>query len=275
VQEETQQLETIYRLIVEFFVNYSFQFFGAVLILAVGIFVASRVARFVRAVCDRKELDPTLSNFLANVSKLVIVAMVSIVSLGKIGISIGPFVAAVGALSLGAGLAVQGLLSNYGAGLAIIVTRPFVVGDTVSVQGVSGIVEAVGLATTLLTDEDGVEITIPNRHIVGEILRNSHAVSLVELSVGIRYGSDPQTAIDAIQSALETMPEICGDRMPVVGIDRFGDSSVDLGIRFWGPTQKLFQLRYRANSLIHAALAEAHITIPFPQREVRLLGEKT
>jgi small conductance mechanosensitive channel len=275
VQEETQQLETIYRLIVEFFVNYSFQFFGALLVLAVGIFIASRVAKFVRGICERKELDHTLSNFLANISKLVIVAMVSIVALGKIGISIGPFVAAVGALSLGAGLAVQGLLSNYGAGLAIIVTRPFVIGDTISVQGVSGVVAAVGLATTLLADEDGVEITIPNRHIVGEILHNSHAVSLVELGVGIRYDSDPQAAIDAIQSALETMAEICGDRIPVVGIDRFGDNSIDLGIRFWGPTQKLFQLRYRANSLIHAALAEANITIPFPQREVRLLGEKT
>jgi len=275
VQEEAQQLEAIYQLVVEFFVNYSFQFFGALLILAVGFFVAGRIAKLVRRACERKELDPTLSNFLANVSKLVIVAMVSIVALGKIGISIGPFVAAVGAISLGAGFAMQGLLSNYGAGLAIIVTRPFVIGDTISVQGVTGVVESVGLATTLLADEDGVRITIPNRHIVGEILHNSRAVSLVELSVGIRYGSDPQAAIDAIQSALETIPEICGDRIPVVGIDRFGDNSIDLGIRFWGPTQQLFQLRYRANSLIHAALAEADITIPFPQREVRLLGEKT
>jgi small conductance mechanosensitive channel len=95
--------------------------------------------------------------------------------MGKFGISIAPFIAALGALAFGASFALQGPLSNYGAGLMIIIARPFVVGDTITVKNVSGIVEEVTLATTILTTEDGEKITIPNKHIVGEILNNSFA----------------------------------------------------------------------------------------------------
>jgi len=274
VTEEIQQAKEIYRLMTEFIVNYSFQILGAMLILLAGFFVANKVSKLVGGVCERNHLDVTLSRFLSGVTKIVIIAMVAVVALGKLGISIGPFVAAVGAVSLGAGLAVQGLLSNYGAGLAIIMTRPFVVGDTISIQGVTGVVQEVRLANVLLVDEDDVQITIPNKHIVGEIIRNSHGYSLIELSVGISYGNDPQRAVEVIQSALQTITAIHERRPPLVGIDRFGDNGIDLGLRFWGPTRKLFQLRYEVNQRVHLALKEAGISIPFPQREVRLFREE-
>lgn len=134
--------------------------------------------------------------------------MVAIIALGKLGISVTPFVAAIGALSLGAGLALQGLLSNYGAGLYIIISRPFIVGDTIRVQDVTGLVKEVHLAFTMLADEDDVEITIPNRHIIGEILYNSHTDTLAEETVGITYDSDPNKAIAVIKQALGTV-DLC------------------------------------------------------------------
>lgn len=273
MEEELQQAQAVYKLITEFFITYSFQIIGAIIILMLGILVARKVSGLVFKICERKELDVTLSRFIASSSKIVIIVMVAIIALGKLGISVTPFVAAIGALSLGAGLAMQGLLSNYGAGLNIILARPFVVGDTIRIQGVIGQVKEVHLAYTLLTDEDDVEITIPNRHIVGEIISNSHAETLAEETVGISYDSDPKQAIEVIQKALASVGNISDTRKPLVGIEDFGDSSINIGIRFWAPTNCYFETRYKANGEIHSALKAANITMPFPQREVRLLGE--
>ena len=273
MEQEIQQAAAIYQVIAEFFINYSFQILGAIIILLIGMYVARKVSTLVFNLCERKKLDITLSRFIASFVRIAIIVMVAIVVLGKLGISVTPFLAAVGAISLGAGLAVQGLLSNYSAGLNIILTRPFVVGDTIQVQGVSGQVKEVHLAFTILTNEDDVEITIPNKHIVGEIIHNSHSDTLAEETIGIAYHSDPQQAIEVIQAALEGIEELQGKRPPQVGIEEFADSSINIGIRFWAPTTHYFQTCYRANAAIFAALKAANIEIPFPQREVRLLQD--
>ena len=274
MEQELQQAHKIYQLVTEFFVNYSFQILGAIIIFALGVFVAKKISDIVLRLCERKELDVTLSRFIASAAKLTVIAMVSIIALGKVGISVTPFVAAIGALSLGAGLAMQGLLSNYGAGLNIIVARPFVVGDTIRVQGVSGLVKEVHLAHTLLTDEDDVEISIPNKHIVGEIIHNSHTDTLAEETVGIAYGSDTGKAIAVIEQALSATDKVSQVRKPMVGIEDFADSSISIGVRFWIPTSCYFETRYRANAAILAALQSASIDMPFPQREVHLVEKK-
>lgn len=271
--KELEQAQEIYKLVVEFFVNYSFQILGALLIFMIGLLVARKVSAVIFNLCQKKELDITLSRFIASATKIVVLVMVGIIALGKIGISITPFLAAVGALSLGAGLAVQGLLSNYGAGLNIILTRPFVVGDTISVQGVSGQVKEVQLAFTILTNEDGEQITIPNRHIVGEIIHNSFEYTLAELSIGIAYSEDPEKAIKLISNCLSDLDGVTDDKRPQVGIEGFGDSSVNIGIRVWLPTQHYYALQYEANRRIYAALQEDGVVIPFPQQEVRVLND--
>jgi len=273
VEQEIQQATAVYNLIVEFFVKYSFQILGAVIIMLIGMFVGRKVGSLVLHLCERKNLDVTLSRFIASFVRITIIVMVAIIALGKLGISVTPFLAAVGALSLGAGLAVQGLLSNYGAGFNIILTRPFVVGDTIQVQGTSGLVKEVHLAFTILTNEDGVDITIPNKHIIGEIIHNSHADTLAEETVGIAYHCDPMQAIAVIEEALSGIPCLQDKRPPQVGIKEFGDSSINIGVRFWAPTETYFQTCYAANAAIYDALKAAKIDIPFPQREVRLVSE--
>lgn len=273
MEQEFQQAKAIYQMITEFFVNYSFQILGALIILALGTLVARKISNVVLKICERKNLDITLSRFFANTTKIAVIVAVAIVALGKLGISITPFIAAIGAVSLGAGLAVQGLLSNYGAGLNIILTRPFVVGDTIHVKGVTGQVAEVHLAMTILTDEDDVRITIPNRHIVGEIIHNSFTDTLAEETVGIAYDSDPERAIAAIRQALEKTDNVSQTRSPMIGIEDFAESSINIGIRFWAPTRHYYETRYRANAAIFRALTAAGITIPFPQREIRVLGE--
>ena len=136
----------------------------------------------------------------------------------------------------------------------------------------SGIVHQVHLAYTLLKDEDDVRILIPNRHIVGEILHNSAVISLVETTVGVSYDSDMDQVIKVISGVLDKNG-VAENRDPQVGIGEFGDSSLNIGVRFWVPTEKLHETRFKINNAIFAALKEAGISIPFPQREVRMLGE--
>ena len=271
MKEEIDQFKEIYDLIVTFFVTYSFQLIGALIILLIGLLVSNRVARLVSRTCDKHGLDVTLSRFLASCTKIIIIVAVAVICLGKIGISVTPFVAAIGALSLGAGLAMQGLLSNYGAGFNIILTRPFIVGDTITVQGVTGIVKEVRLAQTILSDEDEVTILIPNRHIVGEIIHNSNDFKVVESTLGVAYNSDIDQVTSTIKAVLHELG-VDTNRPPQVGIDEFGDSSINFGIRFWVPTDKYHQLRFRANDELFKALHLAGIEIPFPQREIRLLN---
>ncbi len=273
--EELEQAQEIYELIMTYLVTYGFQVLGAIIILLIGIFVAGKVAGMLNKLMLSKNIDVTLSQFTASTVKAIVIVMVAIMALGQLGISVTPFVAAIGALSLGAGLALQGLLSNYSAGLSIIVARPFVVGDTIMLLGVSGVVKEIKLAYTILTNEDEIIITIPNRHIVGEILHNSYASSILELSVGIAYHCNPEQAITVISKAFKDMEGLDQNKPPQIGIDEFGDSSINISIRCWVLTTELFDTKYRINMAVYKALADNNIEIPFPQRDVHLIQESS
>jgi len=273
--DEIGAAERYMDIIIEFGVNYGFQVLAAVITLIIGLIVARWLSRVVVRVGDKRNLDVTLSRFLGNVVKLVIIGFVMIMALGKLGIAITPFIAALGAIAFGSSLALGGLLSNYGAGLTIIITRPFVIGNTINVKGVSGVVEEIGLGSTHLSTEDGEEITIPNKHIVGEILTNSFENKVVEMTIGISYDDEPQKATRTIEEALKKIPEIVDTPAPQVGIQEFADSSVNIGMRYWVPTKKYFQTLYQANLAVYTALNEAGVTIPFPQRDVHMLSENS
>lgn len=270
MDEEIEQLQAISDAITNYFIENGLQILVTIIILIAGYAIAKKLGRFVEGLMITKKVDVTLSRFVGNSAHIIILGMVIMMVLGRLGISVTPLIAIVGALSLGAGLALQGMLANYAAGFTIIITRPFVVGDTLSVQGQTGVVESVHLAYTILIDEDDVRIQIPNRLVVGEIMHNSKEEKLIELSVGVAYKSDPHQVITIVKQALKTISCINPDRGPVIGIEAFGDSSINIGVRFLAPTDKHFEILYAANLAIYDALKEHEIEIPFPQREVRL-----
>ncbi len=273
LKDEIDQVAGFYQLIIDFFANYSFQLVGAFIIFLIGYFIAGKFGNMVLRLCEKQQLDVTLSRFLANTTKMLLVVLVTIVALSKLGISVTPFIAAIGAVSLGASLAFQGLLANYAAGFNIILIRPFVVGDTIAVHGVKGIVQEVLLAYTIIKDEDDVEITIPNKHIVGEILHNSKQHSLLEMSVGISYQDDPLAVIQLVENTL-TRLECCDSQSRLqVGIDEFADSAITIGIRLWVPTLTLYQTKYQGYKAIYQAFEQHNITIPYPQRDVHLIPQ--
>ncbi len=271
-----QELTAVNNLITQvqgFAVEYGFQILGAIIILLIGLKVASWCSNLVLSLCERRQLDITLAKFFANVVRLLVLVFVVIIAMGKFGITIAPFIAALGAIAFGSSLALQGPLSNYGAGLGIILSRPFVVGNTIKVRGVTGVVEEIKLGATFLSNEDGETIIIPNSQVVGEILHNSYANSIVEASVGIAYSEDPQRSIQLINQLLAENASVASEPAPQVGIDNFADSAIEIGLRYWVPTTRLYQTRFEVNNAIHASLREAGVVIPFPQREVRMLDQ--
>jgi small conductance mechanosensitive channel len=269
--EDIEQIQKLTDMVVEYLLTYSFQIAGAIFVFVLGMWIAGKVGKKVENLMLKRKIDVTLSAFTGSIVKVILIVMVAIIALRNLGISVTPLLAAIGALGLGFGLAIQGMLSNYAAGFTIIITRPFVVGDTIQVQGVNGLVSEVQLGYTILIDEDSVRIQIPNRLVIGEILHNSNNNSLVELSIGVSYDSNTQEVTDLINSALAGLSDIAKENDPIVGIDNFGDSSINFGVRFWAPTTKHYQVRYQANKLIHDAIIEAGVSIPFPQREVKML----
>jgi len=271
LQAQVQELQQVYNAISEFLVNYSFQIMGAIIIFILGWFLSRRGGLAVENLLIKYHIDVTLSRFTGNASRIAILVIVGIMALGKLGVSVTPFVAAVGALSLGAGLALQGMLANYAAGITIIVTRPFVVGDTIAVQGVTGLVKEVRLGSTLLTNEDSVQIMIPNKYILGEIIHNSFACSIVEMTISIAYDSDTVKASELIIGAITATANVSQERPPQVGIQDFGDDGYLMGVRYWARTEVLFQTRYAVNTRIRDSLNAHHIVLTYPQREVRLL----
>ena len=270
--EVIRLLHRVATLSVDFIVKYSFQVLGGILILLAGLKLSQWLARLFTRFCDKKGIDVTLSRFLGGALRVLVMVFVIMVALEKFGITIAPLVAAGSALVFGGSFAIQGPLSNYAAGLSIILGKPFVVGDTISVIGVSGVVDEVVLARTVLVTADGERIFIPNKHIVGEVIHNSKGNKVVEGTIGISYSDDPEKAIATVKEALRRFPQVAEFPVPQVGIKEFGDSSVNLALRYWVPTRQYYQTLFEVNLAVYGAFRKAGITIPFPQREVRQVG---
>ncbi len=270
LDQEIAQLQNAYTAITEFLVQYSFSILGAVIIFLIGLWIAAKVANLVTRIFEKHQIDITLSNFTSNFVRILIIVMVGIIALGKLGISVTPMVAAIGAASLGAGLALQGMLANYAAGITIIVTRPFIVGNTIEIKGVGGLVKDIHLGMTVLTNEEGEEINIPNKHIVGEILHNSFANKLVETKFNISYQANTDEVVAMLTKVLADSPRVFEGDKAQVGINDFNSIGIEIGIRYWVPTDSYFQDKYQTNAELFKALKQANIEIPCPVKQIHI-----
>jgi len=261
-QQIDRQIETVSVLIdaaAEFIVAYGFQILGALVVLLIGIKIAGWAARKTVAFGERRRFDPTITKFAGNVVRVLVLAVVAIITLSNFGIAISPLVALAGAAAFGGTLAIQGPLSNYGAGISIILSRPFTVGNTIQVRGTHGVVQEISLAHTVLTGEDGERITIPNKEIVGQIIVNSYACRVVETRIAIGADQDVAAAIAAIRTAVAERPAEENAPPPQVGVHGFTYGGIVLGVRFWVPSLKYFGQRYAVNRAILEALDRAGI----------------
>lgn len=261
MEEQLETFTSFVNSIVDFAVAYGLQVVGALLILVLGIKLAQWAGRRVTQIGEGREIDPTLARFFGNIVRFIVVAFVVVITLGNLGVELAPIVAFVGAGALGATFALQGVLSNYAAGLALILTRPFVVGNTINVQGYSGVVLEMSLTTTLLTGEDGERILIPNKEIIGQILVNSKELRVVETQIAVSDDADLERALAVLRSAAESVDGVSQDPAPRVGLQDFTFGGFVIGLRFWVPSMRYFEVRYAANQAAHRALREEGIEL--------------
>ena len=259
MEQELAMVTKLADTVLEFAVTYGFQILGALVFLFIGLKLAAWIGRKVTHLAEAREIDETLSRFIGNVVKLVVIVFVAIITLGNFGISTAPLIALAGASPFGATMAIQGPLSNYGAGLSIILSRPFAVGDTITVKNVSGTVEEITLAATVLVGEDGERITVPNKEIVGEVIVNSHEHRVVETRIAIAATADAERAIAVLGQVLDASAEVGDEPKPQIGIHDFTYGGVVVGLRYWVPGRQYFQTRYRVNAAVMRALDDAGV----------------
>ena len=244
----------------------------ALLILVVGFYVGRWVGGMVDRMLARLNLDITVRQLLVRILRLLVLGLFLVMALQNLGVELLPLIAGLGVAGAGIALAMQGVLSNLAAGFTIIFTRPFKVGEYISIVGEEGTVETITLFTTTLSHLDLSRVVIPNRKIAGEILHNYGELRQLSLNVGVAYDTDLNQALSAIQGILQANARVLQDPVPLIQVSTLADSSVSIGVRPWVNVPDYPAAIGELNKSILETFRGQGINIPFPQREIRLLG---
>ena len=257
--------------IVSFLTEYGFQILGALIIIGAGVVLAWWTGRALNDWLESKKLEPPIRMLAVRITRLLVFALALVIALDKAGVPITPMIAGLSVAGVGIGLATQGVLGNLVAGLTIIFTKPFRVGDYIEVLSVYGQVTHIELFSTTLLHSDRSRVVIPNRKIVGEILHNYGTIRQLDLSVGVAYGSDFGQVLSLIGEVLEAHPRVLKDPAPVVGVSSLGPSAVNISIKPWTTVPDFNPAQAELYQTLIEQFRTTGVSIPFPQREVRIL----
>jgi small conductance mechanosensitive channel len=263
------------RNLVDLIVNSGLRIIIALAIFVVGKWVATRIRGVVGKAMKKKEVEPTLINFVTNFVYIGLMVFVILAALGKLGVQTASFVAVIGAAGLAVGLALQGSLANFAAGVLLIIFRPIKVGDYVEVGGKSGSVEKIEIFTTNLTTPDNKAVIVPNAQVLGNPITNYSAkpTRRVDCVFGIGYDDDILKAKKILEEIIKSDDRILDDPAPTIAVLELGDSSVNFAVRPWVKTADYWGVFFDLQEKIKLRFDEEGITIPFPQRDVHMYHE--
>jgi small conductance mechanosensitive channel len=244
----------------------------SIAIFLVGRWVARFLRRFVKRALGKTRTDPTIVAFASNTSYYLTMAFVVLSILGQLGIETTSLIALIGATGLAIGLALQGSLANFAAGILLIIFRPFRVGDWIDVNGLSGYVEDLELLTTILRTFDNRTVVIPNSKLTDDSLINYSTLGTLRLDlvVGVAYSSDLKQVKAVIHQVLSEDERILSQPAPTVGVLELADSSVNFAVRPWVKTADYLPLSLSLYEAIKTRFDEVGILIPFPQRDLHV-----
>jgi len=245
---------------------------GAIVVLIIGRMVAGLVRSSVRKAMTKAEIDATLIPFVASLIYYAVLAVVVIAVLSLFGIQTTSLIAVLGAAGLAVGLALQGTLSNFAAGVMLLIFRPFKVGDFVEVGGVAGSVVTVNIFSTVMKTPDNIMITVPNSQVWGGTIKNYNGFDTrrIDLVMGISYGDDIQVAMDTISRIVNADERVLADPAPKIAVSNLGDSSVDLVVRPWCSGADYWNVRFDLTHQLKEGLEAAGCSIPYPQQDVHM-----
>ena len=256
---------------------YGLDFVAAILTLIFGIWLSRRASRLTADWLSRVDrLDRTLVPIMAALVRYAGLTLTIVITLGNFGVETTSIIAVLGAAGLAVGLALQGTLSNVAAGLMLLFLRPFRIGDWVEAAGVSGSVREIGLFTTTIDTFDNVYISIPNSSIWSSNIINHarYGTRRMDLDIGIGYDSSLDTAETALMS-LAADPRVLSDPAPRFLVVSYGDSAINVRLRAYASYDDFFDLYWDLNRRLKGVLDEHGIEIPFPQRVIHNLDDRS
>lgn len=262
--------------IIDFVVQKGPGMVGTVIIVALiaigGFMAARRLSNMLVGWLTRKEFEPPVRMLVGRIAFILVLALAALIAAQTVGIEVMPLVAGLGVAGVGISFAMQGVLSNLVAGLIIIFTKPYRVGEYIDIIGEFGQVQAIDLMSTTLAQPDKSRVIIPNRKIVGEVLQNYGTIRQHNLPIGVAYASNIPEVMATIREVLNDNARILKEIPPIVGIAGFGDSSINLFVRFWTSITDFGLAGTEVYQGIIDRFREKNIQIPFPQREIRMLN---
>jgi small conductance mechanosensitive channel len=253
-------------------IQYGVQATSASLILVAGILLARWAGRYADRSFTRINLEAPVRLLLVRTVRGTVMLFTLLVVLQQFGVQIFPLLAGLGIAGVGIGLALQGVFLNLFAGLSIIFTRPFRVGEHVELLGVNGEVQSIDLFSTKLLHADRSTVVIPNRKIIGEILHNYGVTRQLDLSVAVSYSTDLGHALAVVQRLVESNPRVLKEPRPVVGVGPLADSAITIAIKPWVRVSDYGLVQTEIYGAVVEQFRKERIDIPFPQREVRMVG---
>ncbi|HUK03288.1 MAG TPA: mechanosensitive ion channel family protein [Steroidobacteraceae bacterium] len=270
---ELNTIDHVRTTIIDLAVRFGPKLLTAILILIVGFIVGRWVERWLAKALLRVELEPPVRLLLARLVRAVVLVLFAIMALQNLGVELLPLIAGLGVAGAGIALAMQGVLGNMAAGLSIIFTKPFRVGEYIGVAAEEGQVQTITLFSTTLAHADHSRIVIPNRKIVGEILHNYGRIRQLNVEVGVAYGTDLGSALAEVDAVLKANPRVLKEPAPFVRASKLDAYAVCIGVQPWVAAGDFGVATGEINRAIVEAFRARHIVIPLPQREMRVIGE--
>ena len=263
--------------VVEQLTGYAGNMLSGLVIIILGFWFSGRISNIIRTRLSRiKSVDATLSPVIASVIRYVILLIAFVAGLGSFGIETTSIIAVIGAAGLAVGLALQGTLSNVAAGVMLLFLRPFKVGDWMETGSVSGTVIEIGLFSTIINTFDNIYISVPNSSIWGSIIINhsKYNTRRMDLDIGISYETDLDYAEQTLM-ALVSDDRVLAEPAPQFLVVAYADSAITVRLRLYANVDTYFPLYWDMMRQIKPALDNAGISIPYPQRDVRLIDPST
>ncbi|NOI25895.1 small-conductance mechanosensitive channel MscS [Vibrio mediterranei] len=253
-------------------VQYGVNIISAILILFIGNIVVKAVANSVSKLLHKKKMDKAVVEFIHGIVRYTLFVIVLIAALSRIGVQTASVVAVIGAAGLAIGLALQGSLSNFAAGVLIVGFRPFKSGDYVEIGGVAGSVDSIQIFQTILTTPDNKMVVVPNASVIGSPITNysRHATRRIDHVIGVSYGAELKKTQEVIRRTLEADERILKEPGTTIGVVALADSSVNFVVRPWVRTEQYWDVYFDSLQAIKEALDAEGIEIPFPQMDVHL-----
>jgi small conductance mechanosensitive channel len=271
MNESVEALGDVRSRLVELAIEFGPRLLVAVAILILGFMVARWVSRPADRLFERMNVAVALRHLLTRIVYGFVLLLFLIMALQNLGVELLPLIAGLGIAGAGIALAMQGVLGNLVSGLTIIFTRPFQVGEYISVQGEEGEVVDITLFSTVLTHPDRSKVVLPNRKIVGEILHNYGTIRQLDLKVGVPYRTSLDDALAAVRETVAANPRVLKEPEPVIGVGTLADSSVIISVRPWVQVGDYGPAGAEINQALVEALGDRGIAVPVPKLEVRLL----